>query len=128
MVSKLSLPVVDCEGCGACCLEMGSPPGFVLFYPPPGKTVYLGTLESEDGLLWQALPQPLKDELAAYYAQMRAGGEDRDGEPCLWFDEATRQCRHYEHRPRVCRDFKVGCDGCLAWRSQYGIDPERGAR
>ena len=46
---------------------------------------------------------------------------DRDGQPCLWLDVATRRCRHYEHRPGTCRDFRPGSYSCLQWRHRFGI-------
>ena len=39
--------------------------------------------------------------------------------PCIWFDLQTRQCRHYEHRPRICRDFERGTPECHGWRDVY---------
>jgi hypothetical protein len=42
--------------------------------------------------------------------------------PCLWFDEQTRRCRHWEHRPEVSRGFVVGSEACLVHREQRGID------
>lgn len=35
------------------------------------------------------------------------------GQPCLWFDLETRLCKHYNHRPRECREFERGGKGCL---------------
>lgn len=42
--------------------------------------------------------------------------------PCLWYDAATHQCRHYEHRPETCRDaIHPGDEGCLATRKAFRI-------
>lgn len=42
--------------------------------------------------------------------------------PCLWYDEETRRCKHYEHRPEVCRDSIVpGDPACLATRQKFRI-------
>ena len=42
-------------------------------------------------------------------------------ERCLWFDSATRKCRHYQWRPQVCRDYELGGDACLATREKGGL-------
>lgn len=44
------------------------------------------------------------------------------GLPCLWYDAETRQCKHYEHRPEVCREFEMGGDDCLEMRSGICLD------
>lgn len=44
--------------------------------------------------------------------------------PCLWYDEASKRCKHYEHRPDVCRDPEVmspGNPACLASRKHFRI-------
>ena len=60
----------------------------------------------------------LKADLLAYMASYQKPAGPLDG-PCVWFDHDTRQCKHHEHRPRVCRDFQVGSKDCLAWRDHY---------
>ena len=68
---------------------------------------------------WNDVPEHLKSELETY----RAGLKEIDlGQPCIWFDESTRQCRHYVHRPQVCRDFEIGNPHCLRMRADQGID------
>jgi hypothetical protein len=45
-----------------------------------------------DAVIWSGLP----DEI-----------------PCAFLDETTKRCRHYDHRPKICQEFKVGdwkCD------------------
>lgn len=89
----MKLPVVkDCNGCGACCTEMGCPP-FV---------------ESEI----DALPPELKLSVRNY---QNVHGWD-GGYPCLWYDAETQKCSHYEHRPEICRDFQPGSAACHLWR------------
>lgn len=41
--------------------------------------------------------------------------------PCLWLDLTTGQCKNYEHRPAVCRDFDVGCISCRMLRKEVGL-------
>jgi Fe-S-cluster containining protein len=76
---------------------------------------------------WFAMPEAIRQELTAYY---RAALTERtipdrcdSGLPCLLFDEATRRCRVYEHRPEICREYEVGGEACLAARRDRGIDP-----
>jgi hypothetical protein len=33
----------------------------------------------------------------------------------------TRRCRHYEHRPPVCREFRVGSAACHRHRAARGF-------
>jgi hypothetical protein len=33
---RVTLPIVNCEGGGACCRHMGTPPGYAMFYPKNG--------------------------------------------------------------------------------------------
>lgn len=33
--------------------------------------------------------------------------------PCCWLDLDTRECRHYEHRPELCKKFERGGKDCL---------------
>ena len=97
--AKTSLTIVEsCDGCGVCCLQQGHPPytDDELQYVP-------------DDLLG-----PIQEHLAAL--------EESDfGQPCIWFDDETKQCRHYEHRPQVCRDFERGCPMCVQLRLKYKI-------
>lgn len=100
--------VVDCYGCGACCIHMGYP-------------AYLHDLESQpDEPHWTALPSELKEQLLLYITDYEPPREGELDGPCVWFDLDTRRCKHHEHRPQVCRDFKVGSQGCLDWREHHG--------
>jgi len=51
---------------------------------------------------------------------------------CDWFDKAARRCRHYEKRPKWCRDYGVlvpcehaGCTWKKALRRQGGTHDSR---
>jgi Fe-S-cluster containining protein len=98
------LPIA-CDGCGACCETQGLPPG----YSAPA--------------LIHHLPPPLRNQLLVELAIERRTRVRREGVPCLWFDQDTRRCRHYEHRPPVCRRFEAGGDGCNQWRRGAGYAP-----
>lgn len=42
--------------------------------------------------------------------------------PCLWYDEQTKRCRHYEWRPETCREaMKPGDAACRATRKHFKI-------
>ena len=101
-----------CNNCGLCCMHMRTPP-------------FLGYSDPE----WRALPQELKDELNTWFrydgvlkrivnsprydmVDMKHG----DDFPCIWLNLATGKCRHYEHRPSVCRDYEVGNESCRELR------------
>jgi Fe-S-cluster containining protein len=82
-------------------------------------------LESDDAAIWAAMPAALRDELRDYYRRVYKKRDAPDRErlemPCLWFDEETGRCRHYEHRPTACRDFEPGSLSCVEHREQRGI-------
>jgi Fe-S-cluster containining protein len=90
--------ITTCDACGACCLEQGHPP----------------YTNDERQFVPYELLAPIDEHLATLEA-------DDFGQPCMWFDEETRECRHYEHRPQVCRDFERGCNTCVELRLQYEI-------
>jgi len=102
---------------------MGTPPDFAMFFGTWSQR------EMEMSYNWEIfrdMPAGLKAELAAYYygvfvAETIPDRTLNDDTPCLWYDEATRRCRHYEHRPTTCREFKIGCEGCLSHRERCGI-------
>lgn len=100
----MTLPLIEsCDGCGACCIEMCSPP-------------FLGP---EDPEYWE-LPAELRDDYDRGMNQRDADGWP-DGVPCFWLDQTTKKCRHYEYRPDICRNgLQRNDEACLAWREQYG--------
>ena len=99
------LPVLSCDDCGACCFTQCSPP----FVFGPG------------------FDSPLSGAVALDYQEGMAKREADgwpDDVPCFWLDLVSMRCRHYEHRPLVCREFDVGSEGCLAWRDEFNVDVE----
>ncbi|MEO1529055.1 MAG: YkgJ family cysteine cluster protein [Planctomycetota bacterium] len=106
-----SLPVVDCDGCGACCMHMGYP------------AYVLETAKHPAEENWLSLPADLKRELEKFIADYSSPAQGQLDGPCFWFDAETRRCKHHEHRPRVCRDFVVGCNQCLDWRKWLREQP-----
>jgi Fe-S-cluster containining protein len=107
---RTPLPTVtDCGQCGVCCTEQAGLP----------ISWYLGAYPLGDK---GTLPGALLAEMEATLAEWQAGFFPPDHSPCVWYDAATRRCRHYEHRPQICRDFEVGGEGCLRWRARGAAD------
>ena len=99
--------VEDCQGCGVCCLHMGYP-------------AFMDPVESSfDARYWAALPDDLRDELIEVMDNYQPPAAGQLDGPCVWLDLDTRQCKHHEYRPQVCRDFPVGGSGCRSWRWHY---------
>jgi uncharacterized protein len=126
MDERMSLPVVSCDGCGACCLTQGFPPELPYLFGEP-----VDGQPADDETLWRnrkpspwmrSLPVRLAAEIDAYFdARRRDVIPTRDGGPCLWLDVETRRCRHYEYRPAPCRALPVGGADCLTWRAEAGL-------
>ncbi|GAC1448072.1 MAG: hypothetical protein NVSMB9_30890 [Isosphaeraceae bacterium] len=106
-----SLPVIDsCEGCGACCLVVTSPP-FRRLFNEAGEDAW-------ERLRWER-PE-LFAELLAEDQGLQARGGPFFGTPCLWYDGETGRCRHHESRPRACREFAIGGEDCRDARRRAG--------
>jgi Fe-S-cluster containining protein len=107
---------------------MGTPPAS-LFELYPDDRLDVARWLAEPSRLprlteWAAsLPPELLAGLLADRRRVELGGPCRGyhGLPCLWLDPQTRTCRHYEHRPEVCREFEVGSADCRRWRRHEGI-------
>lgn len=106
------LPVIEsCDGCGACCLVVTS---------PPFRRVFDGGGEEA----WERLRWDRPDLHAAILAADRArrsSGAPSFGTPCLWYDTDARRCRHHDHRPRACREFAVGGGDCRDARRRAAV-------
>lgn len=67
-----------------------------------------------------ALPEHLIQELREYIEILRNPSLPNPETPCMWLDLETRKCRHYEHRPNICRDTLERNDaGCRTYREKY---------
>ena len=112
-------PFVSCDGCGACCLMQQSPPMYVYWLDMPEDD---NNRDDEDWQRANSLPSHLKDELREHRRRLRYGGKpDHDDQACIWLDQSTMKCKHYEHRPSICRDFQVGSDECFGWRETFEV-------
>ena len=105
---KKSLPVLSCTDppCGACCAEQAALP---IHLANPNETCRLPGVNP--------LPEILRLELLALAEKYMRDGFPPDGSPCIWFDEKSRLCKHYEFRPELCRDEVLpGDESCQLWR------------
>ena len=107
---------INCTDCGVCCMEQGSPPGYV--YIHNGGVDWP---DEEDVERFNQLPTKARVEIKKYADRLKSQPPRSDG-PCIWLDRESKQCRYYEHRPNICRDLDVGSEGCRFWRSSYKID------
>lgn len=120
------LPVLDCSGCGVCCLHMGYPafnlPVETLRKVMNGATVEitgLGPAAVADLERWRQMPDPLRKDILKAIQEYQPPAAGELDQACIWLDPTTRLCSHHTHRPQVCRDFEIGCDQCLDWRRSY---------
>ena len=73
----------------------------------------------------QARAPDLLLEIVVDHRTRRADGSPLVGTPCLWYDQETRRCKHYEYRPLACREFEVGGDDCHDARRRAGMTAVR---
>lgn len=108
------LPVIsNCDDCGACCTGQAALPIHLV-----GDGFCLGPVSP--------LPLELIAELEATTERFMRDGFPPDGSPCIWYDPEKRQCKHYAHRPKLCRDeVKVGDKSCRRWRKTCGVGVTR---
>lgn len=109
----MNLPVINCDGCGACCTEQCGLPAswFVGIGGPIGPTAS-----------GKPLPGYLRRELKAAVKEWIKTGFPAEGTPCIWFDVASKRCIHYDYRPDLCRDgVKVGDAACRRWRKDKWV-------
>lgn len=68
---------------------------------------------------WVGLPDGLKQQINDHIDSLT----DIDiGKPCIWLDMESKQCKYYERRPQLCRDFEIGNPHCVRMREAYEID------
>lgn len=118
----MTIPILNCKDCGACCFEQGSPPGYgyLLAANEHGREQWPDQTDLER---IRNLPADALQAIKDYWRAMQADELDGDG-PCCWLDQTTMRCRWYDHRPQICRDLDVGSEGCRVWRDEYNIDVE----
>jgi len=101
-------------------MEQSSPPGYLMILMDTSVAGNPGPF-AEDVERVKQLPDHLVDGLLAYGRDLkRWQGE----QPCLWYDRQRKRCKHYEHRPGICREaLQPGDESCRAWRNQYQVQP-----
>jgi Fe-S-cluster containining protein len=115
-VKQTPLPVINsCDNCGACCTGQAALP---IHLVSKNKDTRLDPVSP--------LPPELASELQAIIDGYMANNSwPDDGSPCIWYDADTRRCKHYTHRPILCRDaVKVGDESCRRWRRSTGVDSQ----
>lgn len=113
------LPILNCDNCGACCLNQESPPGYLSIL----VNGHEAAASDEDLDRFINMPHELMQELQAYAKFLRDTEKHPNNGICIWFDEQTRKCKHYDLRPDICRhEVVVGDDGCLFWREEHQIN------
>lgn len=106
------LPIIEsCDACGACCRVVTLPP-FRRIFDGEGE-------EAWERLRWDH-PGLMAEILEAKRVRKATGGPTF-GTPCLWLDAESGRCRHYDHRPRDCREFAVGSPDCRDARRRAGV-------
>lgn len=101
------LPMVNsvpesCSGCGKCCEQNGSPVLVYQSYPHH---------QGPHPFRPEGLPEELIAEIDDHFQGLFRGQEPPG--PCLWYDASDQQCKHYEYRPQVCREFELASPACL---------------
>ncbi len=100
--------IASCSGCGVCCLLVGLPP----------------FLSAEWRRVKHDLPADLREQIETLRSNTRQRSESpgRGNTPCIWLDPQSRQCKHYEFHPAVCRDFQMGGTDCQDHRRRQGLE------
>ncbi len=120
------IAILDCQGCGVCCMHMGYPafnlPLNLLEDATTGKSIdtsSLGPAAQADSVRWLEMPEALRAGVLQAINDYLPPTEGKLDKECLWLDSETRLCNHHTFRPQVCRDFETGCDQCIDWRQHY---------
>ena len=108
---RITLPQVkDCSDCGACCTGQAALPIHLV-----GEHFRLRPVK-------RLLPE-LAAELMAAAKRFQRDGFPPDDSACICYDTETKRCKHYEHRPELCRDgVKPDDDACHRSRRLLGIE------
>jgi Fe-S-cluster containining protein len=113
---------MNCDNCGVCCFEQGSPPGYLLLLDGRDHPDWP---DQEDIERVKHLPPQARAHILRYKHKLRHGKVSGDG-PCCWLNQQTNRCRFYDHRPQICRNLDVGSEGCRSWRDEYNVDEREG--
>jgi uncharacterized protein len=106
-------PALNCDDCGACCLNVGNPP--FLLDMKDGTLRNIGGIDSAEDF-HRLLEAPVDARIA-----FAKNSESTTG-PCSWLDQATRRCQFYNFRPEICRTFEIGGKWCSELREIHQIE------
>jgi len=88
------LPIINSyEGCGVCCMEQLSPPGYVMLLSSP-ELIDEVELFAADVERLMNLPDEAMNELREYMQRLLSSASS-DGEPCIWLDLQSMRCRFH---------------------------------
>ena len=91
----------------------------------PPLDLHDGTIDRED-LEYRLLPEELRKEIDAAWER---GPDSFAGKPCIWFDQNTKLCKHYDFRPVVCATFEPGNWVCIDDRdNRDACEPQKDDR
>lgn len=112
------LPILNCDNCGACCMEQESPPGYLIILSFGDEAAF----SAADLARYKAMPPEALTQLKTYAEHLREHQSHPNDGICIWFNEETRKCNHYDLRPDVCRtEVECGDYSCLNWRDYYDV-------
>ncbi len=98
-----------CNNCGLCCMHMRTPP-FIGDADP--HWIKLSKALKDEIRNWVMGPSPRYDFMVQFKEKIN---------PCIWLDLVSGKCKHYDLRPQVCRDYKVGCQSCRTLRKEVDL-------
>lgn len=94
----MTLPVLDCRTCGACCTYCGAPPYAMREIVAMGERLMA---------------------LRLWLANIMVSAKPNTS--CAAYDADAKRCTIYEDRPKVCREFEIGGSACLNARRRAGL-------
>jgi Fe-S-cluster containining protein len=109
IITSADEPIPDCMTCGACCAS------FVCVDVKPDNPI-----SSKD--CWDITKQ---GETSEFTVDRFIKRKEEDFSCVALEGEIGKEvnCRVYENRPRMCRQFEAGSDRCRAVRRAYNIEP-----
>jgi Fe-S-cluster containining protein len=69
---------------------------------------------------WDRLKRERPELVEEIDKDMKANPFDAET-PCLWYDPTSKNCKHYEYRPEICRNFLPGSVACCEHRLHQQI-------
>lgn len=108
---NLSMGVLDCQSCGACCEHGGE------------VTVMIETDKRVPAYMTRSVRRMMGYASYDHYDRRRMARADGVCIALRGQVGAECACKIYDRRPAICHEFEPGSDACLHSRSQAGIKP-----